>query len=111
MNRKDPLLERIRAMLVDVHPIIRNIEVYRTKNASHTFGKKRIFINLHDMSEKSCKSDILVHVFLVLVAHAVCPEIGHTDEFYRVVNWLIERATAIGVYSPIDPFRIKRYIQ
>jgi predicted metal-dependent hydrolase len=50
---------------------------------------------LHDMNE-------IMYVAIHEIAHVGCPEIGHTNLFYKINEFLLEQAIKKGYYKYID---------
>jgi len=50
---------------------------------------------IHDMNE-------LMYVAIHEIAHIGCPEVGHTDLFYKINTYLIDKAIQYGIYKYVD---------
>jgi hypothetical protein len=50
---------------------------------------------IHDMNE-------LMYVAIHEIAHIGCPEVGHTDLFFKINGYLIDKAIDYGIYNYTD---------
>tara|TARA_R110002111_G_C5908890_1_gene364879 strand:- start:307 stop:765 length:459 start_codon:yes stop_codon:yes gene_type:complete len=100
----DPMLHTLKEILKPVHPSIKNIRLYKSTCKSYTVNKDRIFLGLYDQNGEYYPKSQLVHVVLHEVAHYLNrKDIGHTEEFYRIFNELLDKAETLGVYDPSIP--------
>lgn len=100
--RPDALLTRIAAQLEVVDPRVRDLAFYRD-NKSFTVNKRKVHICMKDENDEYYPENFLKYVVLHEVAHAVCGSVGHTDEFARIFQDLLQRAHALGVYDMTQP--------
>lgn len=50
---------------------------------------------IHDMNE-------LMYVAIHEIAHIGCPEVGHTDLFFKINTYLIDKAIQYGIYNYVN---------
>lgn len=107
----DPMLHRLRQVLEPVHPIVKNIKLYKG-DKSYTINKEKIFLCLKDKNTNEYYTlNMLVYVTLHEMAHMLnTKDVGHTEEFHRVFDELLDKATQLGVFNPSIPI-IKNYCE
>jgi predicted metal-dependent hydrolase len=75
-----------------------------SKHTSYSLNKGELLVfcirsketfKIHDMNE-------LMYVAIHEIAHIGCPEVGHTDLFFKINTYLIDRAIEYGIYRYID---------
>ena len=122
-NMEDNLKLLITRLMND-HSVINNTEMYEyitvindkidsveiqesTADSLHTSyslnkGELLVFcirskktLKIHDMNE-------LMYVAIHEIAHIGCPEIGHTDLFFKINTYLINKAIQYGIYKYVD---------
>lgn len=77
--------------------------------SSYTINKKKVYICTNNPANGETYDDnMLTYVIIHELAHALCPDVGHTPTFYKVFDVLLDRAEAAGVYDPDMP-RVKNY--
>ena len=57
--------------------------------------RSKITNRLHDLND-------LLYVAIHEIAHIGCPEIGHTDLFFKINKYLIQKAIDYNIYKYID---------
>jgi hypothetical protein len=99
----DPVLKILKEILKPVHPIFNKLKLYRG-DKSYTINKEKTFLCLYDENGDYYPINMLIYVLLHEVAHSInTKDIGHTEEFHRIFDELLDRATQIGVYNPSIP--------
>lgn len=98
----DGMLVELRQFLQDTFPEINNVILLKGTK-SYTINKKRIYMCLKDEQGKYYERNMLIYVLLHELAHVKCTEIGHTEEFHRVFNEILEKAIKNGKYNPKIP--------
>lgn len=99
-DQKDPMLDVLKKILDPVHPIIKDLDLYKDKKA-YTLNKKKIYLCLYDKDGKYYPQSTLVYVLLHEVAHMLnTKDKHHTPAFYAEFDRLLARATELGVYNP-----------
>lgn len=99
----DPMLYTLREVLTPVHPIFKTLKLYKG-DKSYTINKERTFLCLYDENGDYYPINMLIYVLLHEISHSINQkDIGHTEEFHRIFENLLERATQLGVYNPSIP--------
>lgn len=99
----DPMLHTLKEILKPVHPIVSSLKLYKGKK-SYTINKEKIFMCLYDENGDYYSLSILVEVLLHEIAHILNTEnIGHTPEFHKVFQELLDKAESLGIYNPNIP--------
>lgn len=66
-------------------------------------GEEIVFcIRAKDIEEKLHSLNLMMYVTLHELAHAACPEIGHTLLFKKIFSFLIDNAIKLKIYKKID---------
>lgn len=104
----DPLLHTLKKILEPVHPIVKNLKMYKG-DKSYTINKQKIFLCLRDEKKEYYPLNMMVYVCLHEVAHILNDkDIGHTEAFHEKFDELLKKATELGMYNPNIPV-IKNY--
>lgn len=99
----DPMLFTLKEILKPVHPIFKNLKLYRA-DKSYTINKNKTFLCLYDKNGNYYPINMLIYVLLHEVAHSInTKDIGHTEEFYKIFDELLSKATELGLYNPSIP--------
>ena len=99
----DPMLTLLKQLLEPVHPIFKDMKLYAS-DKSFTINKKTTFLCLKDKNGEYYPLNMLVHVLLHEVAHSLnTTDVGHTENFHKMFDQLLARATELGVYNPSIP--------
>lgn len=99
----DPMLHTLREVLKPVHPIFEKIKLYRG-DKSYTINKEKTFMCLYDRKGEYYSMSTLIHVLCHEVAHSLNKkDVGHTENFYKIFDELLEKAKALGIYNPDIP--------
>lgn len=99
----DPVLHILKKVLKPVHPIFEKLKLYKG-DKSYTINKEKTFLCLYDQNGDYYPINMLIYVLLHEVAHSInTKDIGHTEEFHRIFEELLDRATKLGVYNPSIP--------
>tara|TARA_B100001769_G_C21906433_1_gene489241 strand:+ start:194 stop:625 length:432 start_codon:yes stop_codon:yes gene_type:complete len=107
-TKKDPMLVELHAVLCNIDPAAKKITVSE-ENKSYTVNKKDVFLCLKDKDGEYYNKNFLIFVAIHELSHVICPSIGHTDEFWKINEKLLNKATALGYYNPSIPV-VKDYI-
>jgi len=98
LDPKDERLQRIRekwsGTLSETPP--------HADNVAYSLGKNSIYICVREKS--GALADINTSMFVLLheLAHVATVSIGHTKEFWRNMQYLLELAEETGVYTYVD---------
>jgi hypothetical protein len=99
----DPMLHTLKEVLKPVHPIFNNLKLYKG-DKSYTINKDKTFLCLYDENGDYYPINHLIYVLLHEVSHSInTKDVGHTPEFHRIFDELLDRANKIGVYNPSIP--------
>lgn len=99
----DPMLYTLKEILRPLHPVVENLKLYKG-DKSYTINKDKIFLCLYDENGDYYPLNMLLHVLIHELAHRInYKDVGHTEEFYRINDELIQRATELGIYNPSIP--------
>ena len=110
MEQDDPMLYQLRDVLEPVHPVVKNLKLYKS-NKSYTINKQKVFLCLKDDNGDYYPLNMLVYVALHEIAHVLnTKDVGHTEEFHRIFDELLIQATEIGSFNPSIPI-IQNYSQ
>ena len=109
-QQQDPMLHRLREHLSRLHPDIPHVKMYRG-DRSYTINKHKIYLCLYDENGNYYPFNHLVYVFLHEYSHYLNKtDVGHTEEFHRIFDELLEEAAQMGLYNPSIPI-VQNYCQ
>jgi hypothetical protein len=107
----DPMLHRLKDVVGTVHPVAHRLKLYKSDKNSYTLNKEKIFLRVKDEDGNYYPLNMLVYVLLHEIAHLLnTVDVGHTEEFHRVFDELLDKATSVGAFNPSIPI-IKEYAQ
>ena len=110
LTQDDPILHRLKVVTEPIHPVMKNLKLYKSKK-SYTINKDRIYLCIKDKNGKYYPLNMLVYVLCHEVAHLLNKkDVGHTEEFHRIFDELLEKAVECGAYNPSIPI-ISNYSQ
>lgn len=102
----DPMLTTLRELLEPLYieyPQLRKIKLYKG-DKSYTINKEKTFMCLYDENGDYYDLNTIIHVILHEYAHSLnTKDIGHTEEFYRIFEQLMKKATELEIYNPNIP--------
>ena len=106
----DPMLHRLRQVLEPIHPVVKKLRLYKG-DKSYTINKEKIFLCLKDKDDEYYSLNMMVYVCLHEIAHLLnTKDVGHTEEFHRIFDELLKKATEMEIYNPSIPV-IKNYCE
>jgi hypothetical protein len=89
--------------LNNIH-VLKNL-VMVEDNESYTINKRVIHLCIKDPRDgKFYDKNTLMYVVLHELAHVLCSDVGHTDNFAIINYALLEHAIKHGFYDPTKPF-------
>jgi hypothetical protein len=100
--KNDNVLLEVLNKIRGLHPIIENISFQRA-DKSYTINKSKVHICIYDENGDPYPLNMLIYVTIHEIAHVITKSIGHTDEFYKNFDYLLEQATNKGMYDPSIP--------
>ena len=106
---KDPILLELHALLSKVHPKANNITINQGPK-SYTVNKKDITLCIKDPDGEYYNKNMLMYVSLHELAHTLCKSVGHTDEFWKIFQKLLNKASNLGYYNHSIP-PVESYIK
>ena len=99
----DPMIHLLRELLIPVHPMFKTLKMYKG-DKSYTINKEKTFLCLYDKNGDYYPVNQLVYVLLHEISHALnTKDVGHTDNFNKIFDELLDKATQLGVYNPSIP--------
>jgi len=103
----DPLLYTLKEMLRPVtyegKSIADGLRLYKG-DKSYTINKQQTFLCMYDRQGEYYPLNTMIHVLLHERAHSLnLKDIGHTEEFYRIFDELLQQASEKGIYNPAIP--------
>ena len=101
----DPLIERIKFDLIQIHPKAKYIN-YFACDSSYTEDKKDMCLCLKDDKGVYYPYNMLMYVSIHELAHAISKSVdeSHTGkEFLTNFDELLDKATKLGLYNPNEP--------
>jgi hypothetical protein len=103
----DPMLYTLKEVLTPVmyngKSITNGLKLYKG-DKSFTINKSQTFLCLYDANGHYYPLNMLIYVLLHEISHSLnTKDIGHTEEFHRIFDDLLEQATKNGVYNPSIP--------
>jgi len=99
----DPMLHYLKQVMEPVHPIVKTLKLYKG-DKSYTINKEKVFLCLKCNGDELCGLNHLVYVLTHEIAHVLNKkDVGHTEEFHRIFDELLARATEVGAFNPSIP--------
>lgn len=96
------IVEKLKKSNPDIESIAPTLKFFEG-NKSYTINKKHVFICLKDKNGNIYPYNQLVLVIAHEIAHALCKEIGHTENFHFILNNLLKSAEDSGIYNSKIP--------
>jgi hypothetical protein len=105
--KRHPLLDQLHKKLSQLHPGLRNVDIYEDSQ-SHTVNKKKVFVCIRDENGNYYDENMLVYVLCHEYAHVLSstitqPHAPHDDEFNKWFELLLSRAEKMGLFNPHKP--------
>ena len=105
----DPLIYELQAILLKVDPDVASKINIQDDTSSYTINKKNMHLCLRDEDGEYFNKNMLIYVAIHELAHCKCKSIGHTPEFYRIMDEMLEKAKKLGIYQ--DDVKTVRYYE
>lgn len=100
--KNDDVLLNVVSKIKGLHPIVENITFQRA-DKSYTINKSKVHICIYDEKGDPYPLNMLIYVAIHEIAHVITKSIGHTDEFYKNFDFLLEQAINKGIYDASIP--------
>jgi len=101
--QSDPKLQELKQMCLPIHPDVKDVQLFKGKK-SYTINKKKIYICLFDENGEYYGNNTLIYVFLHELSHFLNKgDVGHTEQFHRIFEDILVKATDLGIYDPSIP--------
>ena len=105
--QNDPMLitlkEIIRPIKWEGKSIAEGLKLYRGKK-SYTINKENTYMCLYDEKGEYYPLNLLLYVLLHERSHSLnLKDVGHTAEFHRIFQELLDEAEKLGIYNPKIP--------
>ena len=78
--------------------VLNGVSIYKGSK-SCTVDKKKIYLCLFDRDGNYYPNMMLIYVLLHEISHIICGSIGHTPEFDKIFEDLIQEAVSQGIYE------------
>lgn len=102
LERDDNII-RLKNRLMPYFPELSRVKLMKG-DSSYTINKYRVFICLRDRTTDALYDDnMLTYVILHELAHTICTDIGHTEQFHDIFARLLYRAEKSALYDPTMP--------
>tara|TARA_B110000908_G_C10004020_1_gene335436 strand:- start:97 stop:579 length:483 start_codon:yes stop_codon:yes gene_type:complete len=111
----DKLVNYLKENNVKDKRVQRLVEKYNPKNISESIpntnytsysvnkGEKIVFcIRSKDEKQKLVNINTIMFVAIHEIAHVMTKSIGHTDEFWENMKYLLKKGIKIGIYNKVD---------
>ena len=102
---RDPLILKIKYDISKLDPRIDDLEFYAS-NESFTEDKRKIFLCIKDENGNYYDYNMLIYVAIHECSHALTDviDVHHTTpEFRGMFEYLLQKASRIGLYNPEQP--------
>ena len=105
--QNDPMLitlkEVLRPITYNGKSISDGLKLYKGRK-SYTINKENTYMCLYDENAKYYPLNMLLYVLLHERSHSLnTKDVGHTPEFHRIFQELLDQAEALGVYNSKIP--------
>ena len=97
-SQYNPIIQTLKAEVLQCFPELIHLQIFEG-NKSYTINKEKIYLCIRDKFNNYYDKNILMYVLLHEIAHTLCTEIGHTDQFKEIFDALLQRAKNANIYS------------
>ncbi len=106
-NMDDPILGILRNVIKPItyngKSITENLKLFKG-NKSYTINKEQTFLCLKDQNNEYYPINMMIYVLLHEISHSLnTKDIGHTPEFHRIFQELLNKAEKLKIYNPSIP--------
>jgi hypothetical protein len=106
-TQSDPILYSLKEIIKPItwngKSIADNLKLYKGKK-SYTINKEQTFLCLYDEKQEYYPLNMIIYVLLHEISHSLnTKDVGHTDEFYRIFDQVLQQAEELGIYNPNIP--------
>jgi hypothetical protein len=95
----DPKLLELRKKLRVHFPELINKTTAHCGDSSYTLDKTKVYLCLRDEKGNYYSDNTLMHVYLHELAHVKTHNIGHTHEFHKNFQEMLDKAESVGLYD------------
>ena len=100
-SQYNPIIQTLKTEILKCFPELTHLQIYEG-DKSYTVNKEKIYLCIKDKTGQYYERNILMYVLLHEIAHTLCPEVGHTQQFKDIFNVLLQRAELGGIYSHVE---------
>lgn len=100
-SQYNPTIQTLKTEILKCFPELTNLQIYEG-DKSYTVNKEKIYLCIKDKNRKTYDKNILMYVLLHEIAHTLCNEVGHTQQFKDIFNVLLKRAELCNIYTPVE---------
>lgn len=99
-SQNNPVIQILKENILNCFPELVHLKIYEG-NKSYTINKEKIYLCIRDKNNEYYNQNILMYVLLHEIAHTLCTDIGHTEQFKNIFNSLLARAENFGIYEHV----------
>lgn len=99
-KQQDPMIKKLVIRLQETFPEMIDLKIYKSDGKSFTINKKHIYLCLKDENDKYYHENMLIYVLLHEYAHVKNDDIGHTTNFHKKFNEILDKAIENKLYDP-----------
>lgn len=100
-SQYNPIIQILKTEISKCFPELNHLQIYEGSK-SYTVNKEKIYLCVKDKRGQNYDIHVLMYVLLHEIAHTLCPEVGHTQQFKDIFNILLQRAEIGGIYSHVE---------
>jgi len=100
-SQYNPIIKTLKQEILSCFPELVHLQVFED-NKSYTINKEKIYLCIRDRYGQYYEKNILMYVLLHEIAHTLCTDVGHTEQFKEIFNILLQRATDAGIYKHVE---------
>ena len=100
-SQYNPMIQTLKEDILSCFPELIHLQVYEG-NKSYTINKEKIYLCIRDKNGNYYDKNILMYVLIHEIAHTLCTDIGHTQQFKDIFDILLQRAKDANIYSHVE---------